>query len=143
MSHDGIKERAQDAQQQVKQTAQTRVREQVDTRSTQAGEQVSATAQALRTTSRSLHEEGQDAPAKAADQLAGYAERIGDYLTKTDGEQLLHDAEEFGRRQPLAAIGFGLVVGIAASRLLKASSRNRYESRQTPALPGDRVWVAP
>lgn len=129
-----MKSSAQDAQQQVKETAQTSVREQVDTRSTQAGEQVSATALALRTTSRSLHEEGQDAPARAADQLAGYAERIGDYLTKTDGEQLLRDAEEFGRRQPLAAIGLGLVAGIAGARLLKASSRNRYDSRQ-PSAP--------
>lgn len=130
---DDIKDRAQAAQKQMAKTAQTRVREQVDTRSTQAGEQVSATAQALRTTGRSLHDEGQDAPAKAADQLAGYAERIGDYLTNTDGEQLLHDAEDFGRRQPLAAIGLGLVAGIVASRLLKASSSRRWESRQTSA----------
>ncbi|HEV7773745.1 MAG TPA: hypothetical protein VGO48_10710 [Conexibacter sp.] len=137
MTDNGIKDRAQEAQQQVTQTARERVREQVDTRSTQAGEQVSATAQALRTTGSSLHDEGQDAPARAAEQLAGYAERIGDYLTRTDGEQLLHDAEDFGRRQPLAAIGLGLVAGIAASRLLKASSSRRYESRQTsaPASP--------
>lgn len=136
MTDNGIKDRAQEAQQQVTQTARERVREQVDTRSTQAGEQVSATAQALRTTGRSLHEQGQDAPARASEQLAGYAERIGDYLTRTDGEQLLHDAEDFGRRQPLATIGLGLVAGLAASRLLKASSSRRYAQRQTrvPAL---------
>lgn len=133
MTDNGIKDRAQEAQQQVKQTARERVREQVDTRSTQAGEQVSATAQALRTTGSSLHDEGQDAPARAAEQLAGYAERIGDYLTRTDGEQLLHDAEDFGRRQPLAAIGLGLVAGLAASRLLKASSSRRYDSRRASA----------
>ena len=133
MTDNGVKDRAQEAQQQVTQTAREGIREQVDTRSTQAGEQVSATAQALRTTGRSLHDEGQDAPAKAAEQLASYAERIGDYLTRTDGEQLLHDAEDFGRRQPLAAIGLGLVAGLAASRLLKASSRRRYENRQTSA----------
>ena len=133
MTDNGIKDRAQEAQQQVTQTARERIREQVDTRSTQAGKQVSATAQALRTTGRSLHEEGQDAPARASEQLAGYAERIGDYLTNTDGEQLLHDAEDFGRRQPLAAIGLGLVAGLAASRLLKASSSRRYEHGQTNA----------
>jgi ElaB/YqjD/DUF883 family membrane-anchored ribosome-binding protein len=147
MADEGMKERALDAQQQVKQTAQKSIREQVDSRSTQAGEQVSATAQALRTTGRSLHDEGQDAPARAAEQLAGYAERVGGYLTDTDGRKILDDAEDFGRRQPLAAIGLGLVAGIAASRLLKASSRGRYESRQgetsptpasapTPALAG-------
>jgi hypothetical protein len=133
MTDDDMKSRAQEAQQQVKQTAQTRIREQVDTRSTQAGEQVSAAAQALRTAGSSLQDEGQDAPARATEQLAGYAERVGDYLTKTDGERLLRDAEDFGRRQPLAAIGLGLVAGIAAARLLKASSRSRYEGRQLPA----------
>jgi hypothetical protein len=141
MTDDGIKDRAQATQ--VTQTAQEKLREQVESRSTQAGEQASATAQALRTTGRSLHDEGQDAPARAAEQLAGYVERVGDYLTKTDGERLLHDAEDFGRRQPLAAIGLGLVAGLAASRLLKASSSRRYESRQTSAPTGPPALASP
>ena len=144
-SHSGIdqssmKDRAQDAQQ----TAQARIREQVDTRSTQAGEQVSATADALRATSDKLHEEGQDGPARAAQQLAGHTERLGSYLSQSDGERILRDVEDFGRRQPLAVVGLGLVAGLAASRLLKASSRRRYESWQSGIpttserpLPGD------
>ncbi|MCW2954167.1 MAG: hypothetical protein JWQ48_3337 [Conexibacter sp.] len=124
-----VKDRAQDVQQQATQTTQARVREQVDVRSTQAGEQVSATARALRSTTEKLREEGQDGPARAAEQLAGRAERVGSYLSESDGERILHDAEEFGRRQPLAVIGLGLVAGMAASRLLKASSHRRYESR--------------
>ncbi len=134
---DSIKERAQDAQQQVAQSAQARVREQVDARSTQAAEQANATAHALRATSDKLRDEGQDAPARAAEQLAGHAERLGGYLSESDGERILHDLEDLGRRQPLAAIGVGLVAGLAASRLLRASSRGRYERRQstTPTPP--------
>lgn len=152
ISSDGssITDRAQDAQQQATQSAQARVREQVDVRSTQAGEQVSATAHALRATSDKLKDEGQDAPARAAEQIAGHAERLGGYLSESDGERILHDVEDFGRRQPLAAIGVGLAVGIAASRLLKASSSRRYESRRvdpssTPpaVLPVGPVPAAP
>jgi len=74
-----------------------------------------------------LREEGQDGPARAAQQLADRAERVGGYLQESDADRILRDAEDFGRRQPLAVVGIGLFLGFAASRLLKASSRSRYE----------------
>jgi ElaB/YqjD/DUF883 family membrane-anchored ribosome-binding protein len=119
------------AQEKVKegaQQAQSRAREQIDQRSTQAGEQVSATAQALRSTGQHLREQGQDTQAKAADRIADQADRMGSYLTESNADRLLSDVEDFGRRQPMAVVGIGLVVGFAASRFLKASSRKRYES---------------
>jgi len=127
-----VQEKAQDAQEKLKggaQQAQARVREQVDQRSTQAGEQVSATAEALRTTSRHLREEGQDGPAQAAEKAAHHAERLGGYLTESNADRILGDLEDFGRRQPMAVIALGVAAGFAASRFLKASSRQRYEGR--------------
>jgi hypothetical protein len=106
------------------------MREQVDQRSTQAGEQVSATAQALRTTSRQLREEGQDAQAQAAEKAAHHAERLGGYLSESNADRILGDLEDFGRRQPLAVIGLGVAAGFVASRFLKASSRERYQGYQ-------------
>jgi hypothetical protein len=123
-------ETAQDKMKEGAEQARSRAREQVDQRSTQAGEQVSATAQALRTTSRHLREQGQGAQANAADHVADHADRVGRYLTESDGERILADVEDFGRRQPVAVIGIGIVLGFAASRFLKASSRKRYESHQ-------------
>src|SRR3954468_21416844 len=68
-----VQETAQQVQEQVGQKAQevrsqagTRVRDELDTRSTQAGEQVTATANAIRRVSQQLREEGQEAPAKYA-----------------------------------------------------------------------------
>jgi ElaB/YqjD/DUF883 family membrane-anchored ribosome-binding protein len=110
--------------------AQSRAREQVDQRSTQAGEQVSATAQALRSTSQQLREQGQDPQAKAAEKVAHHADRVGRYLTESDADRLLSDAEDFGRRQPMAVVGIGVALGFAASRFLKASSRKRYNGYQ-------------
>jgi ElaB/YqjD/DUF883 family membrane-anchored ribosome-binding protein len=123
----------QTAQEKVKegaQQAQSRAREQIDQRSTQAGEQVSATAQALRSTGEHLREQGQDTQAKAADRIADQADRMGSYLTESNADRLLNDVEDFGRRQPMAVVGIGIVVGFAASRFLKASSRKRYEAYQ-------------
>jgi ElaB/YqjD/DUF883 family membrane-anchored ribosome-binding protein len=135
-----VQEKAETAQEKAKegaQQAQARGREQIDQRSTQAGEQVSATAQALRSTSEQLREQGQEPQAKAAERIAHHAERVGGYLTESDADRLLRDAEDFGRRQPMAVVGIGLAVGFAASRFLKASSRNRYEAGQSaaPAVP--------
>jgi len=123
----------QDAKQQVQEKAheaageaRSRVRDQVDQRSTQAGEQIGATTQALRSTAERLREEGQEAPARAAEQLAGQAERASSWLREADADTLLRDVEELARRQPLAVVGIGLLAGFAASRFLKASSRDRY-----------------
>ena len=118
---------AQDKLKEGAQQAQSRAREQIDQRSTQAGEQVSATARALRQTSSHLRAQGQDAPAKAADRVAHHADRVGSYLTESDADRILADAEDFGRRKPMAVIGIGIALGFAASRFLKASSRKRYE----------------
>jgi hypothetical protein len=127
-----VQEKAQDAQEKLKggaQQAQARMREQVDRRSTQAGEQVNATAEALRTTSRQLRDQGQDAPAQAAEKVAHHAERLGGYLSESSADRILDDLEDFGRRQPLAVVGLGVAAGFVASRFLKASSRERYEGR--------------
>jgi ElaB/YqjD/DUF883 family membrane-anchored ribosome-binding protein len=135
---------AQGAQQQVQEKAQeaagearSRLRDQVDQRSTQAGEQVSSSAQALRSTAQQLRDEGQEAPARAAEQLARQAERVGGWLSESDADRILGDVEDFARRQPLAVVGIGLFAGFAASRFLKASSQSRYETRQAGTTQRD------
>jgi hypothetical protein len=133
-----VQEKAQDAQEKLQggaQQAQARMREQVDQRSTQAGEQVSATAEALRNTSQQLRDQGQDAPAQAAEKVAHHAERLGGYLSDSSADRILSDLEDFGRRQPLAVAGLGVVAGFMASRFLKASSRERYQGRATGMQP--------
>lgn len=125
----GAREQVQEKAQQAAEVARSRLQDQVDQRSTQVGEQVSSSAHALRSTAERLREEGQDGPAKAAEQIAGRAEQVGSYLSESDADRILHDVEDFARRQPLAVVGIGLVAGFAASRFLKASSRSRYERR--------------
>ena len=130
------KEKAQEKAQQAKGQAASRVRDQVDQRSTQAGEQVSTTASDIRSVADQLREQGKDQPAKLAEQAAQRAETLGDYLQRSDGDTILSDLEDFGRKQPWAVIAGGVALGFAASRFLKASSTRRYESspRNTRSL---------
>jgi hypothetical protein len=124
-------EKAQQAAGQVRDT----VRQQIDQRSAQAGSQISQQASDLRSVGESLREQGKEGPAKAAEQLAQYAEKVGGYLREKDSRALLADVEHFGRREPWALAAGGLAVGFAASRFLKASSGQRYRARPTVPRP--------
>jgi hypothetical protein len=124
-----MKGQAEEKAQNAVGKAQDSVREQLNSRSTEAGEKVASTAGDLRSVGEELRNQGKDTPAKLADQAAERTEQVGSYLRESDADKLLEDIESFGRRQPLAVLAGGLVVGIAAARFLKASSRGRYQAR--------------
>jgi ElaB/YqjD/DUF883 family membrane-anchored ribosome-binding protein len=126
-----VKEKAQVAQDKARQAtgqARGRLREQVDQRSTQAGERVAGTAQDVRSIAEELRRQGKDTPARLAEQAADRAEHVGRYLKGADADRLLADVEDFARRRPWAVVAGGAALGFAASRFLKASSRERYQS---------------
>lgn len=141
-----VKERVGEGAQQVQEKAseakertRERLSEQVDTRSTQAGEQMTSTAGALRQTARQLRNDQQAQPAQLLEGVADRVERLGDYLTANDGDRLLRDVERMARRQPWLVVGGGIVLGLAAARFTKASSSRRFERAsngvQRQALP--------
>jgi hypothetical protein len=120
---------AQEKVGEAAQNAQETIRRQVDERSTQAGERVGGTADDLRGVGEELRKQGKDGPAKLADRAAEQTEKVGSYLSGTGPDQMLHDAEDFGRERPWALLGGGLVLGAVAARFLKASSRGRHQER--------------
>jgi predicted component of type VI protein secretion system len=107
--------------------ARGRISDQVDQRSTQAGERIAGTASDVRSIAEELRNQGKDAPANLAEQIAGQADRVGDYLKEASGDRILHDVEDLARRQPMLVAAAGLALGFAASRFLKASSSRRYK----------------
>jgi hypothetical protein len=113
--------------------AQEGLRQQIDERSTQAGERVSGTAEDLRSVGEELRKQGKETPAKVADRAAEQTEKVGSYLKDNGSDRMLHDAEEFGRQRPWAVLAGGVVLGVAAARFLKASSRSRYRERTVGA----------
>lgn len=119
---------AQEKVQDVKQQAKGRLSEQVDQRSTQAGQQINTVAQDVRSVAEELRTQGKDKPARYAEQAAERVQSAGQWLERADGDQLLRDVENFARRNPWAIAAGGLALGLAASRLLKASSSERYRA---------------
>jgi ElaB/YqjD/DUF883 family membrane-anchored ribosome-binding protein len=124
-----VQEAAQEQVQERTEQARTKLRDEVDTRSTDFGQQVSGTSEAIREAASSLREKGQDGPARATEQAAEKMEQAGRWLTESDADRILNDVEDFARRQPWAVLAGGLVVGFAASRFLKSSSQQRHGAR--------------
>jgi hypothetical protein len=122
--------------------ARSRLRDQVDRRSTQAGDQVQSAAQDVRKVAEQLRGQGKDTPARVAEQLADRAESFGSYLRDADGERLLGDVEAFARRQPWLVAAGGLALGFAASRFLKASSSRRYQAGSDRSYASQRMDAA-
>jgi hypothetical protein len=127
------KEKAQEAGAQ----ARDRVRVEVDRRSTEAGAQAGSAAHALRQASNQLRQEGNEPVAKGMEQVAQRVESAGSWLRESDGDRILRDVEDFGRRNPLAVVAGGIALGFAASRLLKASSRRRYDESRSESWAGN------
>jgi hypothetical protein len=123
-----VASQAQDKAREAAGQARGRVRDQVDERSTQIGGQVASNAGDVRSIADELRKQGKDTPARYAEQAADRAERLGRYLENSDGDRILRDVEDFGRRNPWAVAAGGLLLGFAASRVLKASSTQRYQS---------------
>jgi ElaB/YqjD/DUF883 family membrane-anchored ribosome-binding protein len=119
---------AQDKAVELKEQGKSKLGETLDQRTNEAGSQARKMAHALRRSGEQLSNEGGSPQAAgltkgAADRI----ERLGSYLERTSGDELVHDMEAFARRRPWVVAGIGLVAGLAASRFLKASSERRYE----------------
>src|SRR2546421_8116397 len=130
-AREALEDHAEQVTQKAKQvggTVKDSVREQVDTRSTQASEQVGSVSDAMRNMGEQLRSQGNDLPAQLAHQAADRADQLGRYLREADADQILRDVEDFGRRQPWVMAAAGLALGGAAARFIKASGRRRYES---------------
>lgn len=132
-AQDKAKDVADQAQERVGEAAQQargRISDQVDRRSTEIGKQVSSNADDARSVAQALRDQGKEGPAKMAEQAAARAERAGSWLQEADGDRILRQVEDLGRKNPWAVALGGLALGFAASRMLKASSSERYRSSQ-------------
>ena len=119
---------AQEKAGELSSKGKSRLSEQLDQRSTDAGTQARSVAQALRSSTDRLHEDGNTKAADMANRAADQVERVGSYLEQKNGDDILRDVENFARRRPWLIAGLGFLGGIVGSRFLKASSEKRYDS---------------
>jgi ElaB/YqjD/DUF883 family membrane-anchored ribosome-binding protein len=107
--------------------ASSQVREQLDQRSTQAGEQLQSIGKTLQSGANQLRSEGKDVPARVVEEVARRADDAGGYLQSAEADRILGDIEGFARRRPWLTAGVGALAGFLASRFVKASGSRRYE----------------
>jgi ElaB/YqjD/DUF883 family membrane-anchored ribosome-binding protein len=124
---------AQERAVELKEQDKSRLGETLDQRTNEAGLQARKMAQALRRSGEQLSNEGDgQQAAELAEGAADRIERLGGYLERTSGAELVRDVEDFARRRPWMIAGMGLVAGLAASRFLKASAERRYGGSAQP-----------
>lgn len=146
---------AQEKASELGEQGSVQLREQFDQRSSQAGSQVRSLAEALRRSGNDLSNEGSSDASQLTGRAADRIERLGAYLEQKSGDELMRDIETFTRRRPWMLAGMGMLAGVAAARIMKASSEQRYDSyrqtsqrwptrsdtgqRQLPTLSGDEI----
>ncbi|MDP9025249.1 MAG: hypothetical protein M3N13_07740 [Candidatus Eremiobacteraeota bacterium] len=113
---------------QLKNRARGLIVDQIDSRSTELGNAVGNHAHNLRSMSGALRDQGQSATANLIDSAAERLGGVSTYLTQTDGDRIVHDLEEFARKQAVVTAAVGLVGGFLAARLLRASATQRYRT---------------
>lgn len=96
-----------------------------------AAEELSHFSRAIHRAAETLHEEGDHNIADYADLTAERIDQATNYLRERELGGLVDDAEEATRRRPELVYGGLFVAGLALSRFLKASSRNRRRVSQS------------
>ena len=94
--------------------------QQADKARTQAADGLEQVTESIRRVSMDL-ETDQPQIANVVTTAADQAERVAEYLRTTDARQILSTVEDVARKQPLIFLGGAFVLGLAASRLLKAA----------------------
>ena len=123
---DQVTTTAQDQAGKIAGRAKNVISDQLDQRSTDLGNAVGTHVDNLRTIAQTLRDQNQNSTANLAEMAAERLSGVGDYLRTTDGDRLIADMESLVRRQPLVGVGAGILLGLAASRMLKASAADRY-----------------
>ena len=140
----GIVETVSEQATKAKVMGRRELRDQLDDRTRQLGQQARSLAEALR---RSGAEAQAHAPEEVGVQritegVAERLERAGGYLERANGDEMLRDAEQFVRTRPWVMAGAAALAGVLASRVVKASSERRY-GVSTSGSHSNRASAAP
>jgi hypothetical protein len=98
---------------------------QLATQKERASSELGGVARALRTTGEQLQEQEQGSVAGYVNQAAEQTERLSEYLSERDANELLREMEDFARNRPAVFLGGAFAIGIAAARFLKSSAGQR------------------
>lgn len=118
---------------------------QLSTQKDRATDTLGSLANAIRQSTRTFRDEQQDTVASYVERAADQIERLSAALRNRDVNRLLHDTQQFARRQPAVFIGAAFATGLLAARFLKSSARgagnDRWQERDTTPDAGRGIPV--
>lgn len=130
---DQTKQAASQVTDQAKQAAQS----QLSVRKDQTASGLNTVSSAVRDMGDKLRQNNQTSSyAQFADQAANQIQRFSGYLRSHDVREIVDEAEDWMRRDPMIALGGAFVLGLVAARFLKSSgaskrsSTNQYNRQQ-------------
>jgi hypothetical protein len=103
---------------------------QADRGKDQAAQGLTQVADSVRRLSTDM-QESQPQIASVAETAADQAERLAAYLQNTDAREMLNTVEDVARRQPILFLGGAFLLGMAASRFIKAASGSSGSQHQS------------
>lgn len=109
------------------------IQKQLDTGVHMAGERLSGAVKNLTEVADTLEERGNTGASKLVHSATDRAERMTHYLENADSERMLSDANRYAREHMWVVVAGGALLGVVASRFLKASlSTPATHSQQSP-----------
>jgi hypothetical protein len=91
-------------------------------------ETLGTVAQTLRSSTEQLHAQHQgEAIARYIERASDQAQRFAEYLRNAEPDQVVNEVRNFARRQPTLFLGGAFMMGLVASRFLRASERDQQQ----------------
>jgi hypothetical protein len=115
----------------------SRAAAELSTQKDRATDGIGSVANAVRRSTQELRDQHHETVAGYIEQAADQLDRLSSRLRNKDVGELMRDAQNLARRQPMMFVGSALVVGFAAARFLKSSPPEpRRGSWQQPSASG-------
>jgi glucan phosphorylase len=122
---------------EITEEAKVQAKSVIEDRKEIAARELGGVAEAFRQTGSSLREQDQAMFAQYSNRVADQVERVSSYLEDHNLDDMIHDSEDFARRQPELFIGGAFTLGLLAARFLKSSaSSSRSMSQSTGGTGG-------
>jgi hypothetical protein len=116
----------------------SRAAAQLSTQKDRATDGMGSVANAVRRSTQELRDQHHETVAEYVERAADQLDRFSSRLKNKNVGELMRDAQDLARRQPMLFIGSALVLGFAGARFLKSSSPDRREQGSWKELGGPR-----
>jgi hypothetical protein len=134
----GVSGPAAEADDGIIDRVKSRAAAQLSTQKDRATDGMGSVANAVRRSTQELRDQHHETVAEYVERAADQLDRFSSRLKDKDVGELMRDAQDLARRQPMLFIGSALVLGFAGARFLKSSSPERREQGSWKDLGGPR-----